>query len=390
MLSYLTQCAKQLWSRLTSAANQLFRRITQPASPNVVTGTLADLPRSRAELLAENALLRQQLIVLHRQVKTPRLTWRERLPFLFLARWVPNWKQVLQIIKPDTILRWHRGGLRLFWRFKSRVQTPSHRLAAETIALIQRMARENPLWGAERIRGELLKLEIRVAKRTIQKYMRAVRSGPPSGQPWSTFLKTHGKDIWACDFVPVVTLFFRTIHAFVIVHLASRQVVHFGVTEHPSDEWVAQQLREATPFGETPKHLICDNDKKYGPVFERVAKTSGIEVMHTPYQAPLANAICERFIGSLRRECLDQVLVLGIRQLARILTEYVKYFNQARPHQGIEQQIPESRLSRVPTAATGNIIKFPTPSAAAVQHTAGDVIAFPVLNGLHHTYGRAT
>jgi transposase InsO family protein len=196
------------------------------------------------------------------------------------------------------------------------------------------MARENPLWGAERIRGELLQLGIRVAKRTIQKYMHAVRSKPPTGQSWSTFLKTHGKDIWACDFVPVVTLFFRTIHAFVIVHHESRRVVHFGATKHPADEWLAQQLREATLFGEKPNYLICDNDKKHGPGFERVAKTSGVEVIHTPYQAPCANAICERFVGGLRRECLDQVLALGVLQLARILKDYIRYFNQARPHQG--------------------------------------------------------
>jgi putative transposase len=278
MLSQLTRCAKKLCSCLSSVAKQLFRRITEPARPNLVTGTLADLPRSRTELLAENALLRQQLIVFHRRVKTPRLTWRARLSLLFLARWDPNWKQVLQIIKPDTLLCWHREGFRLYWRWKSRVrvQTQPQRLAPETIALIQRMARENPLWGAERVRGELLKLGIRVAKRTIQKYMHAVRSKPPSGQSWSTFLKTHGKDIRACDFVPELTLFFKTIHAFVIVLHEGRRVVHCGVTEHPTDEWVTQQLREATPFDEKPKYLICDNDKKYGAVFERVVQTSGI------------------------------------------------------------------------------------------------------------------
>ena len=128
----------------------MFRLITEPAQSNIVTGTLADLPRSRSELLAENALLRQQLIVLHRQVKTLRLTWRERLSLLFLGHWVPNWKQVLQIIKPDSLLRWHREGFRLFWRFKSRAQSPSNHLGADTISLIQRMARENPLWGSER------------------------------------------------------------------------------------------------------------------------------------------------------------------------------------------------------------------------------------------------
>ncbi len=237
MLSQFTRFATNLLSRLSSTANRLFRHIMQPACPNVVIGTLADLPRGRAELLAENALLRQQLLVLHRQVKTPRLTWRERLSLLFLAHWVPNWKQLLQIIRPETLLRWHRDGFRLFWKRKSRVphRTQPQHLAAETIALVEQMARENPLWGAERIRGELLKLNIKVAKRTVQKYMRATRSQPPRGQSWSTFLKTHAKDIWACDFVSVVTLFFKTLYAFVIVQHDSRRVVDGGVTEHPTD-----------------------------------------------------------------------------------------------------------------------------------------------------------
>jgi putative transposase len=247
-------------------------------------------------------------------------------------------------------------------------------------------------------------LGIKVAKRTIQKYMRQVRSQPLSGQSWPTFLQTHRKDIWACDFVPVVTLFFKTIHAFVIVHHESRRVVHLGVTEHPTEEWVAQQLREATPFDEKSKYLICDNDKKYGPAFERVAKTSGIEVIHTPYQAPRANAICERFVGSLRRECLDHVLVIGVPQLARILKDYIRYFNQARPHQGIAQQVPEAMQSPAGAAHKGKVIAFPTTGTmtaspdtrkviafpqtgtAAAPLKARDVIAIPVLNGLHHDY----
>ena len=216
-----------------------------------------------------------------------------------VARWAPNWKQVLQIIQPDTLLGWHRGGFRRFWKLKSRkqMQTQPQRLAAETIALIERMAGENRLWGAERIRGELLKLNIKVSKRTIQKYMQAVRSNPPARQSWSTFLQTHGQDIWACDFVPVVTLFFQTLHAFVILHHESRRVVHVGVTDRPTDEWITQQVRDATPFEEKPKYLICDNDKKYSPMFERVALASGIEVIHTPYEAPRANAICNRLWG---------------------------------------------------------------------------------------------
>jgi putative transposase len=370
MLSQLTRYAKNLWARLSSAARQLLRRLTEPARSNLVTGTLADLPRSRAQLLAENALLRQQLIVLGRNTKTPRLAWRERVWLVFLARWVPNWKQVLQIIQPDTLLRWHREGFRLFWKLKSRrpAQTQPQRLAPETIVLIEQMTRENRLWGAERIRGELLKLDIQVAKRTIQKYMQAARSKPQSGQSWSTFLQTHGKDIWACDFVPVVTLFFKTLHAFVIVHHESRRVVHVGVTVHPTDEWITQQIRDATPFEEKPAYLICDNDQKFGPMFEWVAQASGIEVIHTPYEAPRANAICERFVGSLRRECLDHMLVIGELQLIRVLQEYVSYFNPARPHQGITQRIPAPRVPPPGTSKTSR------------------VIAGPVLNGLHHDY----
>jgi transposase InsO family protein len=260
-----------------------------------------------------------------------------------------------------------REGFRRFWKLKSRkpMQTQPQHLAPDTIALIERLARENRLWGAERIKGELLKLNIKVAKRTIQKYMLAVRSKLPSGQAWSTFLQTHGKDIWACDFVPVMTLLFKTLHAFVIVHHESRRVVHVSVTDHPTDEWIAQQVRDATPFEEKPKFLNCDNDKRYGSLFERMGQASGIEVIHTPYEAPRANAICERFIGSLRRECLDHLLVLGERQLTRVLKEYVAYFNPARPHQGIAQRIPAPGVPPPGTLKTSR------------------VIAGPVLNGLH-------
>jgi len=172
--------------------------------------------------------------------------------------------------------------------------------------------------------------------------------------------------------VPVVTLFFKTLHAFVIVHHGSRRVVHVGVTDHPTDEWISQQVRDATPFEEKPKFLICDNDKRYGHMFERVVRTSGIEVIHTPYEAPRANAICERFLGSLRRECLDHILVIGELQLIRVLKDYASYFNQARPYQGITQRIPVPIVSPLG------------------ESKAGRVMAFSVLNGLHHDYRRAT
>ncbi len=233
------------------------------------------------------------------------------------------------------------------------------------------MTAENLLWGAERIHGELLKLGFRVAKRTIQKYIARVHPSQASWQSWSTFLKNHAKDVWACDFLPVIDLFFRTIYAFFIVELSSRRVVHFGVTSNPTDAWVAQQLREATPFGLTPRFLIRDRDSKYGAVFKRVAKGSLIEDLKTPYRAPKANAVCERFLGSVRRECLDHILVIGERHLHRVIKEYVKYFDEARPHQGIGQRIPE-RFESVPE-----------------KLGKAKIIAFPVLNGLHHDYQQA-
>jgi transposase InsO family protein len=201
--------------------------------------------------------------------------------------------------------------------------------------LIKEMTTNNRLWGAERIRGELLKLGLRVSKRTIQKYMQHVRPKRPGGQTWMTFLRHHAAEVWACDFLQVTDLFFRPLFAFFIVELQSRKVMHINVTHAPTDLWVAQQLREATPYGQTPKYLIRDNDCKFGPHFARVATTSGIKVLRTPYRTPQANAVCERFLGSVRRECLDHFLILHEKQLHRLLKNYALYFNQARPHQGL-------------------------------------------------------
>ena len=203
------------------------------------------------------------------------------------------------------------------------------------------MARDNRLWGAERIRGELLKLGIRVCKRTIQKYMRTVRSQRPPGQTWATFLHNHAGQIWACDFLPVTDLFFRSLFAFFNTLLKSRKVIHVGVTRSPTDAWTAQQRRFATAFGVRPKYLIRDNDSKFGVTFARVAKTSRIKILKTPYHAPRANAICERFLGSVRRECLDHLLILQEKQLHRILRAYIQYFNQARSQEA--HQTTDSR-----------------------------------------------
>lgn len=258
---------------------------------------------------------------------------------------------------------------KLFWRRKSRSGGSQPRLLEQaTVDLIVSMAVDNVTWGAERIRGELLKLGIRVSKRTIQKYMKRVRPPRRNGQRWKTFLENHTGEMWACDFLQLHDVLFRPIFAFFIVKHATREVVHVGVTRAPTDEWTAQQLREATPYSEGPKSLVRDNDGKFGRHFAAVAKGSGIKVIRIPPRSPNPNPICERFLGSVRRECLDHVLIFSEAHLRRVLDEYTgAYFNKARPHQGLAQ--------RVPVAGVG-------PPAASAEA----IIATPILGGLHHDY----
>jgi putative transposase len=284
-----------------------------------------------------------------------------------LARLLPSWKGALLIVQPGTLIRWHRELFKVVWRRKSKSNPQPHpaTLSIQTIRLMWQLATDNRLWGAERIRGELLKLGIRVSKRTIQKYLKQMPRVRPTGQTWSTVVRNHAADIWACDFVQTYDVFFRAMVVFVIIELESRKVVHVNVTRSPSDVWVAQQLREATPFGESPKYLIRDNDREYGEHFANVA--AEIEILRTPVRAPRANAYCERFIGSLRRECLDHILILSERQLRRLVNEYVQYFNDERPHQGINQRIP---------------------SGLEPFSDKGEIVTRPVLGGLHPAYRR--
>ena len=346
-------------------------RLANPA--RALAGVACDAVRPRSELIAENALLRQQLIVVRRKIKRPPLDDGDRILMVLLARFNSAWRDALHLVNPDTVLRWHRDLFKLVWRRKSRSGgNQPRRLSRETIELIMSMSRNNVLWGAERIRGELLKLGIRVSKRTIQKYMKLARPPERRGQTWKTFLKNHADDIWACDFLQLYDVFFRPIFAFFIVKHGTREVVHVGVTRAPSDRWAAQQLREATPSGEGPRFLIRDNDSKFGQHFAAVAQGSGIEVVRIPPQSPDLNPICERFLGSVRRDCLDHVVILNETQLRRVLEEYAyRYFNRARPHQGLGQRIPGAK-------GVG------PPGEAPKQ-----VVALPVLGGLHHDYRSA-
>jgi transposase InsO family protein len=357
------------WLFLLASINKLIKQWTRPTTFPLGAGALTDLARCRTDLIVENALLRQQLIVLNRQVKRPQLTNSERIRFVFLARFTKYWHQALHIVQPDTLLRWHRDLFRLYWRRKSKPHDRKPRLAPEIIKLIQQMAQENRLWGAERIRGELLKLGIRVSKRTIQRYLPLKRR--KSNQTWATFLKNHAAEIWACDFTVVHDLFFRPTYIFIIIELQTRRIIHTAVTLSPTDKWTAQQLREATPWGKGPKYLLHDRDRKYGRKFTAVAASSRIKEVKTPIHAPKANAICERIIGSLKRECLDHMLIWHRSQVHRLVKEYTTYYNQARPHQGIYQRIPE-RYDQI------------QPSAAHCSRTR--IISKPVLGGLHHHY----
>ena len=368
MASSLRQCFKYISNTVAQHTQQWVK----PENPSLFANTALDLSRSKAELILENAFLRQQLIVLNRQVIRPAIKPRERVFLVVLASGLRSWKQALAIVQPDTLLRWHRDLYRWLWKRKSRMRKQPGRppLSEEIVALIQRMARENRTWGAKRIRGELLKLGLHAAKSTIQRYIKQIRGPGSSQQTWRTFIHNHAGEIWACDILQTHDLFFRAIFVFVIIELRKRRIVHFGVTRHPTDRWLAQQLREATPFGTGPRFLIRDNDRKFGSSFSRVAVGTGIDVLRTPYRSPKANAICVRFLGSLRRECLDHFIILSERHLYYIVKEYTRYFNYARPHQGIDQQIPCQ------------------PACLDMSATGGQVVSLPVLGGLHRDYQR--
>jgi putative transposase len=360
-----------VWKYFLFQFQQHIKLWAKPATLSLISGVLSDLTRRRSDLIVENALLRQQLIVLNRQVKRPLLTRRNRFLLVLLARFSRFWKQALHIVQPDTLLRWHRDLFRFYWRLKSKHKQNKPKIPPETVDLIRTMAKENHLWGAERIRGELLKLGIRVCKRTIQKYLPKVREAPSSSQTWATFVKNHVADIWACDFTVVYDWLFRPWHIFVIMELKTRRIVHSTVTTSPTDEWTAQQLREATSWGQGPKYLLHDRDSKYAAHYSAVATGSGIQELRTPYRAPRANGVCERFMGSLRRECLDHTLILHRKHLTRVVKEYTNYFNQERPHQGIGQRIP-------------NFYDRP------VSNPTGNISSRAILGCLHHSYFRVT
>jgi transposase InsO family protein len=307
-----------------------------------VLAVVASPLKSKLRLEAENAVLRHQLIVLRRRLRgRVRLTNQDRWFLIQLYRWFPSILQVLTIIRPETLVRWHRTGFRGYWRWKSRSQGGRPQIDTEPRVLIRRMSTENPLWGAPRIHGELLKLGFSVAQSSVAKYM-VKRRGPP-GQGWRTFLHNHAPDIAAMDLFVVPTIDFDLLYAFVIVRLDRRQLVWINVTTNPTAEWIARQLTEAFPWDETPRYLIRDRDRIYGAVVTRRLRAMGIRDKPTAPASPWQNGYVERLIGSIRREYVDHVIILGEAHLRRILRSYARYYNAIRTHRSLDKDAPVSR-----------------------------------------------
>jgi transposase InsO family protein len=323
--------------------------------------------RDRAGLVAENLVLRHQLVVLTRPTrKRPRLRARDKAFWVLIRRLWRDWRGSLVLVRPETVIGWHRRGWRLFWRWRSRGRGGRPRLDAEVRDLIATMARENPAWGSERIRGELLKLGIAVSKRSIQRYRERGPARPPS-QTWRTFLANHRPEIWAADLFTVQTLAFKTLYVLVSIAHGRRELVHVNVTANPTAAWVWRQVIEATPWGRTPRYLLRDRDAVYGGDFVPRARRLGIQTLLSPIRAPRANAIAERVIGTLRRECLDHLVVVNERHLRAMLSEFVRFYNAERPHRTLRLQTP---------------VPIGRPSAGPIRSRA-------VLRGLHHVYERA-
>ncbi len=321
----------------------------------------------RRQLALENLALRQQLAVYKRMARRPKLRRSDRLFWVWLARVWVGWRQSLVIVTPDTVLRWQRRRFREHWTKLSRRPTRGRpRVDPEITALVIQMAAANPLWGAPRIHGELLKLGIHVAERTVSRLLPKRRT-PPS-QTWRTFLTNHVRDLVSIDFFIVPTVRLRVLFAFVVLAHDRRRVLHFNVTEYPTAAWTAQQIVNAFPDDSAPSFLLRDRDSIYGDAFRQRVKGMGIGEVLTAAHSPWQNPFAERLIGSIRRECLNHVLVLGERHLRRTLTRYFAYYHRARTQLSLDKDAPDGR--------------------PVERRDLGRVIPIPEVGGLHHRYVR--
>jgi len=323
--------------------------------------------RTRVALQAEILALRHQLAVFQKNApRRLRLQRSDRLLWVLLSRWWPGWRHSLHMVRPDTVIAWHRRAFAWYWTRKSRRRPGRPNVAADIRHLIRDMSQANPLWGAPRIHGELLKLGIEVAQSTVAKYLRRPRK-PPS-QTWRTFLANHLEQMASIDFFLVPTATFRLLFVFVVLSHARRRVLHFQVTEHPSQEWTMQQMREAFPWEHGCRYLLRDRDAIYGGDWLAMTKGLGMEEVITAPRAPWQNPYVERLIGSLRRECLDHIIVWNERSLRRTLRSYFAYYQRSRTHLALAKDAPESRAVEKPER--------------------GRIVVIPQVGGLHHRYQR--
>ena len=328
--------------------------------------TLRTWARSRAALQLEVLALRHQLQVLQRsRPRRVRLTMADRWLWVRLSRVWAGWRTTLVIVKPETVIAWHRRGFRLWWAWNSRRRIGRPTVPADVRSLIRTMAQANPRWGAPRIHGELLKLGIDVSQATVAKYMG--RRRPPPSQTWRTFLRNHLSQIVAADFFVVPTATYRLLFVLVLLAHDRRRIRHVAVTAHPTATWTAQQLREAFPWDEAPRYLLHDRDHAFDDLVN-TAKSIGIEELLTAPHARWQNAFVERFIGSARRECLDHVIVFSEAGLQRLMTLYCSYYERSRTHLSLDKDTPIPRSVTPPGE--------------------GAVVAIPEVGGLHHRYER--
>jgi len=333
-------------------------------------GALVRLFRSRRDLVFENFVLRQQLGVLKRQHPRPSLNLLDKLFWVAVHRFWSSWKQALIVVKPETVVRWHRAGFRMYWKLISKVRGPIGRRPTpiEMRELIFRMVAENPIWGAPRIHGELLMLGFDISERTISRWMKRAPRDPESAKRWLTFLRNHREAIVAMDFFTVPTLTFGVLYCFFVIAHDRRRILHFNVTKHPTSLWTVQQLREAFPFGMAPRFLIFDRDGKYGVEVPAAVRSLKINPVRTSFESPWQNGVAERWVESCRQDLLDHIIAVNERHLKRLLSEYVRYYHEDRMHLGLGKGMPGRR----------------TRSMAR-----GCVLSHERLGGLHHRYDRA-
>ena len=321
---------------------------------------------AKADLMVENLALRQQLNVLRRKAGRPRLRKQDRTFWVWLARSWDEWRDSLIVVKPETVVRWHKQGFKYYWTSKSQQKGGRPAVPREVRDLIRRMSRANPLWGAPRIHGELLKLGIGISQPTVARYM--VRHRKPPSPTWRAFFNNHAKDLVAIDFFTVPTIRFRILFVFLVLSHDRRRILHFNVTAHPTADWTGRQILEAFPWETAPSYLIRDRDGIYGNGFTRCVHSLGIKQVVTARRSRWQNGYVERVIGSIRRECTDHVIVFNENHLRRLLQSYLRYYHRSRTHLSLGKDTPDPRTVEPPAM--------------------GRVVEFSEVGGLHHRYAR--